>query len=131
MSAVTGQAQGSVPSVTEVGGAERGDHAGPVERGADVDPVDPGVRDRAADDRHVHQARQLDVVGPPGAAGDQPPVLLALERPADVPGGVRLVDRLWVLFDLLGDEAGVEFLGHAVTSALFSAAWRTARTMFW
>ncbi len=79
MSAVTGQAQGSAPElVAEVGAAERGDHAGPLQRGADVDPVDPGVRDRAAQDRQVQQAGQLDVVGPAGPAGDQPAVLLAL-----------------------------------------------------
>jgi len=48
-----------------------------------------------------------------------------------------------VLADLLGDEAGVDLLGHAVTSAdagdcvdtdparMDSAAERTARTMFW
>ena len=42
----------------------------------------------------------------------------AAPRPADLAAGVRGVHRLRVLSDLLGDEAGVQLLGHAVTSLL-------------
>ena len=45
---------------------------------------DPGVRDRAAQDRHVQHAGQHDVVGPVGPAGDQPGVLLAAAGRADL-----------------------------------------------
>jgi hypothetical protein len=132
--------------VGEVGAGEGGHHPGPLQRSGHVDPGDPGVRDRAAHDRHVQQARHRDVVGPPGPAGDQPAVLLAAQRLADVLARVGGVELLGVLPDLLGDQAGVDLLGHAVTSAADASVpadldmesedmdWeadRTARTMFW
>ena len=76
--AVTGQAHGRrAHDVGEVGAAVGGDDAGQLERGRHVDADDLGVRHRAAQDGHVQQARQRDVVGPVGLAGDQLGVLLA------------------------------------------------------
>jgi hypothetical protein len=125
----------------EVGAAERGDDTGPLERGRDVDPADPGVRHRAAQDRQVHHAGQGDVVGPVGLAGEQLGVLLAAPAAAQLGRAVRGA-QLAGLGDLLGDHAGVEFLGHAMPPAslnapgfagsprISAAAASTDRTMF-
>ena len=75
----------------EVGAGEGGDHAGLVERAADVDPGDLRVRVRAAQEGHVQHAGQLDVVGPVGLAGDQLGVFLAQPGPADLGGGAAAV----------------------------------------
>ncbi len=110
--------------VVEIGAAEGGDHVRLRKRAADVDPGEAGVRVRAAQDREVHHAGQVEVVRPPGLAGDEAGVLLAQPGPTD----------LWL----------ADGRGHAPTSAglagtasgaavapapLFAAAW-TARTMF-
>src|SRR5262249_5017563 len=105
-----------------------------------VDPGDPGVRDGAAGHRQVEHAGELDVVGPPRPAGDQPGVLLAPAGPAHLAGAGRGVD-LARLGGLAGDLLG-RHVAHDGTSAVAGwlpapfpdagpAAARTARTMFW
>ena len=79
--------------VGHVAAGERGHHAGLAQRRRDVDPGDPGVRQRAAQDRQVQHAGQGDVFRPHRTAGDQPRVLLALARGADLAGGRFLRDR--------------------------------------
>ena len=81
-----------------------------------VDAGDGGVRERAAHHREVQHPGQHDVVGPAGAAGDQPLVLLAAPVAADL-----LLDRVGGA--LLGG-------GHAVHLAC-PAACCTALTMLW
>jgi hypothetical protein len=76
---------------------EDGHDAGPRAGGARVDTPDPGVRERAPDDRHVERAGRGDVVGPRGSAGDQCGVLAAGHAPADEGrglGGLRHLARL-------------------------------------
>ena len=99
----------------EVGTGEHRDDVGRLLRRAGVDADDLRVGERAAHHREVQHARQLDVVGPAGAAGDQALVLLA---PAVAPDLLRL---------------GGAFLGggHAVTPLPCPAACCTARTMLW
>src|SRR5262249_47814309 len=53
-------------------------HAGDVPCLAGGDRLDPGVRERAAQDLHVQHARQHDVVGVVALAADEPAVLDAL-----------------------------------------------------
>ncbi len=80
-----------------------------------VDRGDPGVGERAAHHRQVQHAGELDVVGPAGASGDQPLVLLADAGLADLRRGrARLV----------GD-------GHAAPPSVVPAAVFTALTMLW
>jgi len=50
---------------------------------ARVDAADRGVRVRAAQHRHLEQARQIDVVDEPPAPGEQRRVLLALDARAE------------------------------------------------
>src|SRR6478672_12895789 len=97
--------------LAEVRGGEGGDHTGHLLSRADVHRRDPRMRERAADEGHVQQAGQHDVVGPVGLAGEQPGVLLA---------GARLAEF---------GRRGLGFGGHGVTPA--SAARWTALTMFW
>ena len=52
-------------------------HAGNVPGLAGVDRLDPGVRERAAQDLHVQHSRQHDVVGVVALAADEPVVLHA------------------------------------------------------
>ncbi len=75
----------------------------------------------------MQQARQRDVVGPVGLAGEELGVLLAAAAAAELTPGVRLVHGLGVLVDLLGDEAGVDLLGHAVAPAGSTASWNEPR----
>jgi hypothetical protein len=70
----------------EVATAEDGDDARRLLGGGDVDRGDPGVRDGAAQHRHVQHPGQHQVVGPLGAPGDQPGVLLAQAGLADLLG---------------------------------------------
>ena len=115
--------------LAEVGAGEDVDDVGGALGLAGVDRDDLRVGERAADHRQVQHPRERDVVGPAGAAGDEPLVLLAAALAADLsPGGCR---------------AGRGFLdgGHAVTpcSAPVSlvlvepapAACCTALTMLW
>ena len=67
----------------EVGAGEDRDDAGHAARGAGVDTGDAGVRDGTAQDRQMLHPGQHDVVGPPGAAGDQMLVFLTQPGPAD------------------------------------------------
>ena len=86
-----------------------------------LDGGDPRVRERAADHRDVQHPGELDVVGPPGAAGDQPLVLLAAPGVADLRRGLRPV---------LGD--GHEALPSRVSAMTsWPEAVCTARMMFW
>jgi hypothetical protein len=55
------------------------DHAGERLRRRGVDRIDPGVRQRAAQDRHVQHAGQLDVLDVVAPALQEPGVLLALD----------------------------------------------------
>ena len=70
----------------EVGAGERGDDAGRAAGGRHVHRPDPGVRHRAAHVTDVQHPRQHDVVGPVGLPGEQPRVLLARPRLADLGG---------------------------------------------
>src|SRR5262249_61373871 len=103
-----------------------------------------GGRDGAGAHRHVEHAGELDVVGPPRPAGDQPGVLLAPAGPAHLAGagrGVGLAGLGGPAGGLLGGQ-----VAHDGTSAVAGrlpapfpaagpapapAAARTARTMFW
>ena len=49
--------------VGQVSAGERGDDTGRLERGADVDGTDPGVRDRRPDEMHMAGAGKPHVVG--------------------------------------------------------------------
>jgi hypothetical protein len=55
-----------------------------------VDGGDGGVGEGAAHHREVQHPRQGEVVGPAGATGDQPQVLLAATVLADLAGGTLL-----------------------------------------
>ena len=143
-----GARHGRAHHVGQVGAAVGGDDAGHLERGRHVDRDDRGVRHRAAQHRHVQQAGQGDVVGPVGLAGDELGVLLAAPAAAELAAAVRRRQRVGVLEDLAGDQAGVQLLGHAGTSCFSAgASWKepgrapspriseaadsTALTMFW
>ncbi len=106
----------------EVGAGVDGDDIGRADRLARIDGRDPGVREGAADHRHVQHARQHDVVGPAGATGDEPLVLLATAVAADLGGGGPLGD-------LRGHDAPPAAPAEAAAEAL--AAVCTARTMLW
>jgi hypothetical protein len=110
--------------------AEDGDHARHVSRGGDVDAHDARMGHGAALEGDVQQPGKLDVVGPGGAPGQQPGVLLAPARPADLAGAVGF-GQLPALGDLLGDHARVELFGHGVVTAcpMLWAPRRTALTM--
>ena len=83
MSGVTGQAHGIEPcSSAKSRPVKTATTPGRLLGGAHVDAGDAGVRDGAADDRQVQHPGQDHVVGPGGAPGDQPGVLLA---PAGLP----------------------------------------------
>ena len=73
-----------------------------------------------------------------GRAVDVDAKVLILDEPTSSLDADEVNELFRVLRDLLGDEAGVQLLGHALTSlaavgalAPSSAACRTARTMFW
>ena len=64
--------------VGQVRAGERGHHAGRLERGADVDAVDPRVRERGADEEHVAGAVEAlvhDVLGVDAAGGEETGIL--------------------------------------------------------
>ncbi len=98
--------------VLEVLAREDGDHARVRGRTRRVDPVDPRVRVRRAQDRDVRHPRQLEVVQVAGRAGDQARVLDALDRGPEDPGR------------RLGGG------GHGYAPPPTPAASRTAATMF-
>jgi hypothetical protein len=81
--------------VTEVGARQDGDHVGRGRGGRGVDADDLGVGERAAHHREVQHARKHDVVGPAGATGDQPLVLLAAAGLPDLGGRRVLGGRHW------------------------------------
>jgi hypothetical protein len=105
-----GGGQGALLGV-EVGTGEDRDDVARGLGGGGVDAGDAGVGVGAAHEGEVEHARQHHVVGPPGATGDQPLVLLAAARPADL--------RLGTVVDG----------GHCAAPAV--AADFTAATMFW
>ena len=77
--------QGRHPGQVVLGQQLAGDdrhHPGEGLGGRGVDRVDPGVGDRAAQDRHVQHARQVDVVDVVAPALEEAVVLLALDAPA-------------------------------------------------
>ena len=88
-----------------------------------VDARDPGVRERAAHHRDVQHPGQLDVVGPARPAGDQPLVLLAAPRGADLRTGLGR-RGLGGGHDALPSNVGT-------SSTSWPAASCTARTMLW
>ena len=99
------------PRVHEVGAGVGGDDAGQRQGGLHVDRGDAGVGVGAAQDRHVQRARDVEVVGEAGLAGEQGRVLPAPHPGADDRGGRRSV----------GDRhAGTPFEQDS-----------TAATMFW
>ena len=92
--------------------------------GLDVDAQDLGVRVRAADHRQVEHARERDVVGPAGAAGDEALVLLAAAVLADLrTDGRAVVDG--------GHAFAPSLCGAFAASFLSWAAYRTDFTMLW
>ena len=101
--------------VGEVGAGEHVDHVGRGLGRRGVDAGDRRVRERAAHHRQVQHPGQRDVVGPAGAAGDQPLVLLAAPVAADLgrPG------RSWVA------------VMPAPPRSRWPAACCTAWTMLW
>jgi hypothetical protein len=96
--------------LAEVGGGDHVHDAHRVLGRTSVDAGDPGMGEGAAHHRQVQHPGQGDVVGPAGAAGDQPGVLLAAARRTDLCGRA-----------LFGR-------GHDTRSR---DAARTALTMFW
>ena len=91
MSAVTGHAHGRLPCSPAKSAPEKAAITpGCASARGDVDPGDPGVRHRAAQERHVQHAGELDVVGPVGPAGDEPGVLLAQPRRPSSAAALRL-----------------------------------------
>ena len=77
-------------AVLEVGAGEDADDAGGRPRRARVDVRDGRVGERAAHHGEVQHPGELDVVGPPGAAGEEALVLLAAPGLADLRGGAVL-----------------------------------------
>ena len=71
----------------QVGAGEHGHHRRVGAGGGGVDRDDPGVRERAAQDRAVQHAGQRDVVDERALPPDEPRVLLARERPVSVAHG--------------------------------------------
>ena len=110
--------------VGEVAPAVGGDDAGHLQGRRHVDREDLGVRHRAAQHGHVQQARQGDVVGPVGLAGQEFGVLLATAPATQFAAGVRRGEGVGVFGDLLGDQAGIELLGHACTSVMSVESWK-------
>ncbi len=78
-----------------VANGEGGEHAGAAERRGGVDAEHPGVGVGAADQRQMHHTRQAQVVDETTAAGEEPPVLLALERGADQERAAAPSARRW------------------------------------
>ncbi len=70
----------------QIGGLE---HLALVRRG-DVEPEQPRMRDRAAHERDLHHADQLDVADEPAAPAHQPVVLQPRQRRPDPVLGLRL-----------------------------------------
>ena len=100
-------------------------HPGDLPRLAGVDPGDPRVRDRAAQDLHVQHAGQVNVVGVVALAADEAVVLAALAaraHPADH-------DLVQCLSHGLAPFSGL--VQPADWDRSFSAAQSTDFTMFW
>ncbi len=55
-------------------------HAGSGARRLQVDPVDDPVRDGRADERRVHLARQIEIIGEASGTGEQPAILTTPDR---------------------------------------------------
>ena len=109
--------------VGEVAPGPDADHARALLGLVDVDAADRRRGERAAHHRDVHHAGEHDVVGPPGATGDQPLVLLAAAGLPD------LAARLALL--LLRGSLGGGHLRSPPAAAPDSATEATALTMFW
>ena len=103
--------------VAEVLAGQHGDHVGRGLGRLDVDASDRRVGEGAAHHRQVQHPGERDVVGPPGAAGDQPLVLLAAPVLADL-GGV-------------GGRSWVAVMPCTLAAGACSAAYSTALTMLW
>ncbi len=67
--------------------AQHGDDAGQREGRGGVDPIDPRMRVRAADDAGVQGPRVRDVVEVTAPAGEESPVFLALHAGPDAGRG--------------------------------------------
>ena len=78
------QQRPGLPVVAEIVGGIDGDDAGALARGGDVDPADASMGDRAAQERHMHHAREHDVVDEQRPAAQQPRILVALDRGAEI-----------------------------------------------
>ncbi len=100
-------------------------HPGDVPRPAGVDPGDPRVRERAAQDLHVQHAGQVDVVGVVALAADEPAVLDPLTARAH-PADLDFVQRL-----RHGPSPSSGLAQPADWDRSFSAAQSTDFTMFW
>ncbi len=110
-----GARQRARPVGRELGAAERGDDALQLARRLQLDPLDRGVRIRAADDRQPELAGKIDVVDELAVPGDELVVLLARDRSADERGCVVRVSVVAICP-----------LPYATAAALC-----TASTMFW
>ncbi len=97
-----------VTPVGQVGAGQRGEHPGARSGGGHVDAIDPGVCVRAAADRGMQHARQMQVSGVTGSTG-------GLLHPLDVLDGRT-------------DEGGHAVVddGHRVTPARAAAVRRSA-----
>ena len=103
--------------IAEFGGAIGGHDIRHLQGARDIKLRDASVGHRAAQDRHVQGAGQLDVVGPVGLAMEEPCILLAANRPAERSrriGHVRHVN-----------------LSHFAEPPIRSAAYATLFTMLW
>ena len=109
--------------VGEVRAGVGGDDSRLVPGRADVHGRDPGVRERAAQERHVQHPGQPDVVGPVGLAGNEALVFLPEAGPPEL---CRRGARRRVLCP--SRACRVSLRAHWLTPAW--AARRTARTMF-
>ena len=96
-----------LPEIAEVAGGVDGDDAAPGARGRSIDVANVRVRHLAAQQRGVQQAGQFDVVDEERLPGQQPAILVALDRGAEISGR------------------------HAGALPIFVAARSTASTMCW
>ena len=102
-------------------------HAGDLPRPAGVDRLDPGVRQRAAQDLHVQHAGQHDVVGVVALAPDEAVVLDPLAARAQ-PADLDLVQCAHVTPSSAGSLGR---LASRIAGSELAAAHSTDFTMFW
>ncbi len=131
------QAIGSAPGVDVLAGEDRHDVLA-LERRGGVDGDDRGVRLRRADERAPQRAGELDVVDVRRPAGDEPRVLLAAQRAADVAvaggavhGGAHAPSPCAAISSTFSAPSSESGGGAAVPRLPAAAASCTARTMLW